>query len=58
MCPVPGLEPATNPFGNPAELAAQGFPVLLAPGESRAYELEFGILTDSSQIDAFAESLP
>jgi len=52
-----GLEPATNPFGIPSELAEQGYPVMLAPGESRTYELEFGILVGSSEIDAFAESL-
>jgi Domain of unknown function (DUF4432) len=53
-----GLEPATNPFGNPTELAAQGYPVLLPPGESRTYELEFGILAGFAEIDEFAESLP
>ena len=53
-----GLEPATNPFGNPSELAEQGYPVLLPPGESRTYELEFGILAGEAAIDAFAESLP
>jgi Domain of unknown function (DUF4432) len=53
-----GLEPATNPFGNPTELAGQGYPVTLAPGESRTYELEFGILAGTAEIDSFAGSLP
>jgi hypothetical protein len=53
-----GLEPATNPFGNPSDLVEQGYPLLLAPGESRTYELEFGMLVGAGEIDAFAESLP
>jgi hypothetical protein len=53
-----GLEPATNPFGNPGELADQGYPIMLAPGETRTYELEFGVLAGADEIDAFAESLP
>jgi uncharacterized protein DUF4432 len=53
-----GLEPATNPFGNPSELVEKGYPVMLAPGESRTYELEFGILGGADEIEAFAESLP
>src|SRR5439155_25462778 len=53
-----GLEPATNPFGNPRELIEQGFPLLLAPGETRTYELELGVLAGREEIDAFAGSLP
>jgi Domain of unknown function (DUF4432) len=53
-----GLEPATNPFGNPTELIAQGNPIMLSPGETRTYELEFGLLAGADEIDAFAESLP
>ena len=53
-----GLEPATNPFGNPEELIAQGYPLMLRPGETRRYELEFGVLDGAQAIDAFAESLP
>jgi hypothetical protein len=49
-----GLEPATNPFGNPGELIEQGFPIMLAPGEKRTYELEFGILAGLDEIEAFA----
>ena len=53
-----GLEPATNTFGNPSELADQGYRVTLAPGESRTYELEFGMLVGPAEIDSFVESLP
>jgi hypothetical protein len=53
-----GLEPATNPFGNPSELAEQGHPIMLAPGESRTYQLDFGVLAGSDEIEAFEASLP
>jgi hypothetical protein len=53
-----GLEPATNPFGNPSELVEEGYPVMLEPGETRTYELEFGMLVGKDEIDAFGESLP
>lgn len=52
-----GLEPATNPFGNPRELIEQGYPIMLAPGEERRYELEFGVLVGEAEIDAFAASV-
>lgn len=44
-----GLEPATNDFGQEGD----GIPALLRPGESRTYDLEFGILEDGEAIDAF-----
>jgi hypothetical protein len=53
-----GLEPATNPFGELEQLLADGYRVMLEPGESRTYETEFGILDGADAIDAFAESLP
>jgi hypothetical protein len=53
-----GLEPATTPFGTTQELIEQGYPVMMAPGERRTYELEFGILAGGDAIDAFAASLP
>ena len=52
-----GLEPATNPFGNPRELIEQGYAIMLAPGEERSYELEFGVLAGADEIDAFAASV-
>ena len=53
-----GLEPATNPFGNPRDLVDQGYPLMLAPGEERVYELEFGVLCGAQEIAAFEDSLP
>jgi hypothetical protein len=53
-----GLEPATNPFGSPEELIAQGYPVVLRPGETRTYELEFGVLAGEQALARFVESLP
>ena len=53
-----GLEPATNPFGNPEELIAQGYPIVLRPGETRTYELELGVLAGEEELAAFEESLP
>lgn len=53
-----GMEPATNPFGNAKDLAAQGFPVVMAPGEQRRYELEYGILAGGAAIDEFLANLP
>lgn len=53
-----GMEPATNPFSTVPDLAASGFPVMLQPGESRTYDLEFGVLPGGQAIEAFASSLP
>lgn len=53
-----GLEPATNPFGTPPDLIADGYPIMMEPGEERRYELAFGILDGKGEIDAFAEALP
>jgi hypothetical protein len=53
-----GMEPATNPFGNPRDLVAQGYPLVLQPGDERRYELEFGILAGADAIDQFKSTLP
>jgi hypothetical protein len=53
-----GIEPSTNPFRKLEELLADGYPVMLEPGESRTYEIEFGILDGAEAIDAFAAALP
>ena len=53
-----GIEPATNPFSTPAELAEQGYPVTLQPGEERRYDLEFGVLDGADAIAAFEATLP
>jgi Domain of unknown function (DUF4432) len=52
-----GLEPATNPFSTPPELVADGYPIMLQPGEERRYELEFGVLDGVKEIDSFASRL-
>ena len=52
-----GMEPATNPFGNPKDLLAQGFPLVLEPGEVRRYELEYGILAGGDAIERFEAAL-
>ncbi|MDQ6672813.1 MAG: aldose 1-epimerase family protein, partial [Chloroflexota bacterium] len=52
-----GMEPATNRFGEVPQLINSGYPIMLEPGETRAYELVFGILIGGSAIDAFAASL-
>lgn len=48
-----GMEPATNPTGSIPELLEKGYPVMLEPGESREYNLEFGVLAGEAEIDAF-----
>jgi hypothetical protein len=53
-----GLEPATTPFGTTQELLAAGHQLMLAPGERRSYDLEFGILAGPEAIAAFAAGLP
>jgi len=53
-----GMEPGTNPFGDVADLIGRGYPIMLEPGETRTYELEFGVLIGRSTIEAFAASLP
>jgi hypothetical protein len=53
-----GLEPSTNPFGELQDLLAQGYKLMLEPGESRTYETEFGILNGAEAIDVFARGLP
>ena len=53
-----GLEPATTPFGTTQELLDAGHRLMLAPGERRSYELEFGILAGPEAIAAFAAGLP
>jgi hypothetical protein len=53
-----GFEPSTTPFGATRELLSQGYRLMMAPGETREYRLEFGILDGSEEIDAFAAGLP
>jgi hypothetical protein len=53
-----GMEPSTNPFGNPKDLVEQGFPLVMQPGDERRYELEYGILFGRDAIDQFESALP
>ena len=53
-----GVEPATNPFSTVPDLVSAGYPVMMQPGESRRYRLEFGVLAGEKAIDEFAASLP
>ncbi len=55
---VCGLEPATNWVGGRATERAEGRLQFLAPGETRHYKLEIGVLTSQAEIDAFEASLP
>jgi hypothetical protein len=52
-----GMEPATNPFGNPKDLVGQAFPVVIEPGEQPRYELDYGILAGSDAIERFESTL-
>ena len=51
---VTGLEPGTHPPIGQANAREQGTLLFLAPGESRSYDLEINVLTDSEQINEFA----
>jgi hypothetical protein len=53
-----GFEPSTTPFGATRDLIAQGYPLMIKPGETREYRLEFGVLDGSADIDAFVSRLP
>ena len=50
---VTGIEPGTNPPIGQAETAKQKKLIYIAPGKSRAYELEIKALTDGRQISNF-----
>jgi hypothetical protein len=53
-----GFEPSTTPFGATRDLLSQGYRLMMGPGETREYRLEFGILDGSEAIDAFVTTLP
>jgi len=53
---VCGIEPANSPLANRAELRRAGHLVELAPGESRTYEVEIGVLAGAEDI-AWLEEL-
>ncbi|CAN5782468.1 aldose 1-epimerase family protein [soil metagenome] len=53
---VTGLEPGTNPPIGQAKAREQQELIILAPGESRRYELEVEVLTDQERIDDFVKN--
>jgi hypothetical protein len=52
-----GLEPSTSPFGSTEELLADGWPLMLEPGERRAYELEFGVVSGEDAVKELISSI-
>lgn len=53
-----GIEPANCRVATNAVLAQRGELPMLAPGEKRVYEIEFGALSGPEEIRAFQASLP
>lgn len=53
-----GIEPANCRIATNAKLKSQGILPVLEPGESRVYEIEFGVLEGKGEIDAFRKALP
>jgi Domain of unknown function (DUF4432) len=51
---VVGVEPSTNRTSGRIPAREAGELIILAPGETRQYDLELGALTNSDAIDAFA----
>jgi hypothetical protein len=52
-----GLEPCNSPFGSTEELLADGWPLMLEPGERRAYELEFGVVSGEDAVKELISSI-
>ena len=52
---VTGLEPGTNPPIGQAKARKEQELILLAPGETRSYDLEFEVLTRDEQIHLFLQ---
>ena len=53
---VTGLEPGTNPPIGQGKAREQGVLMHLAPGENRAYDLEFEVLDNKLKIDEFLKN--
>jgi hypothetical protein len=53
---VCALEPGTNPPIGQDRAREENALIFLQPGESRQYDLEFSILTDTSEIQPFLTS--
>jgi len=52
---VTGLEPGTNPPMGQAKARAEKQLILLAPGETKTYDLEISVLNDKEQVAAFIQ---
>src|SRR4030095_6193396 len=52
-----GLEPCNSPFGSTEELLADGWPLMLEPGERRTYELEFGVVSGENAVEELVTSI-
>ncbi len=52
---VVGIEPCTNRTAGRLDARERGELIELEPGESRSYDLEFGALVGSDEIEAFAD---
>ena len=53
-----GFEPSTTPFVATRDLISQGYRLMMAPGETREYRLELGILDGAAEIESFTVGLP
>ncbi|MHC4073180.1 MAG: DUF4432 family protein, partial [Planctomycetota bacterium] len=53
---VTALEPGTNPPIGQAKAREQKKLIHIAPGKSRAYDLEIAVLTEKTQIESFLEA--
>ncbi|WP_420149438.1 aldose 1-epimerase family protein [Spirosoma sp.] len=53
---VTGLEPSTNPLIGQTKARERNELIFLEPGETRVYELEIEILTDSAAIEEFLKT--
>jgi len=53
-----GIEPANARINTNAKLREQGLMVNIEPGEKKVYEIEFGALSGSQEIEAFRAKLP
>lgn len=55
---VIAIEPANCRIATNAKLAEQGILPMLEPGETRVYDINFGVLSTAAEIEAFKAALP
>ena len=53
-----GIEPANCRINTNRKLREQGLLPIIEPGETRTYEIEFGVLSGTGDIEAFEALLP